>query len=96
MYFRVVKLIFAIFIAVSIISSAFAQEAQNPNPEDVKYSPKNLVDEDAMQAEMDFYAGNDHEAELIFKGLDAKKNHDIALWLRARPKKHKRLLWMRI
>jgi hypothetical protein len=80
MYLRVVKLIFSVFILSLIISPTFAQEAQNPNPEEVKYSPKNLVDEDAMQAEMDFYVGNDHEAELIFKGLNAKKNHDVALW----------------
>lgn len=80
MYLNKVRLILLISISALIISPLSAQEPQNPNPEDVKYSPKNLVDEDAMQAEMDFYAGNDHEAELIFKGLDAKKNHDIALW----------------
>ncbi|MCG2714483.1 MAG: hypothetical protein L6308_06580 [Candidatus Omnitrophica bacterium] len=80
MYLRVQKAILAIFIVSSIISPVFAKEAQNPNSEEVKYSPKNLQDKDAMQAEMDFYAGNDHEAELIFTGLRAKKDHDIALW----------------
>lgn len=80
MYSRAVKLILVIFCVFSIISPVFAKETQNPNSEEVKYSPKNLNDEDAMQAEMDFYVGNDHEAELIFKGLKAKKDHDIALW----------------
>ncbi|MDO9572394.1 MAG: hypothetical protein Q7J37_00725 [Candidatus Omnitrophota bacterium] len=80
MYLRVQKAILVIFIVSSIISPVFAKEAQNPNSEEVKYSPKNLQDKDAMQAEMDFYAGNDHEAELIFTGLRAKKDHDIALW----------------
>lgn len=80
MYLRVVKIILATFIVSSIISPVFAKEAQNPNSEEVKYSPKNLQDKDAMQAEMDFYAGNDHEAELIFTGLKAKKDHNIALW----------------
>ena len=80
MYLRVKKAILAIFIVSSIISPVFAKETQNPSSEEIKYSPKNLQDKDAMQAEMDFYAGNDHEAELIFTGLRAKKDHDIALW----------------
>ncbi|MFA6129687.1 MAG: hypothetical protein WC731_01710 [Candidatus Omnitrophota bacterium] len=80
MHLRVGKLILATLIVFSITFPVFAKGTQNSNPEEVKYSPKNLVDEDAMQAEMDFYAGNDHEAELIFKGLKAKKDHDVALW----------------
>lgn len=80
MYPRAVKLILVSFIVFSSMLPVFAKEAQNPNSEEIKYSPKNLVDEDAMQAEMDFYAGNDHVAELIFKGLKAKKDHGIALW----------------
>ncbi|MDP2043764.1 MAG: hypothetical protein Q8K15_01190, partial [Candidatus Omnitrophota bacterium] len=80
MFLRAIKLFLATFIVFSIITPVFAKEAQNPNSEEVKYSPRNLVDESAMLAEMDFYAGNDHEAELIFKGLKAKKDHNIALW----------------
>ncbi|MDP2928057.1 MAG: hypothetical protein Q8N80_04605 [Candidatus Omnitrophota bacterium] len=80
MPFKIIKLT-AIVFAISLITfPVFAAQSNNPNPEEPKYSPKNLQDKDAMQAEMDFYAGNDHEAELIFTGLIAKKDHDIALW----------------
>ena len=80
MYRMMLKLILVTFIVSSVTSPVFAKVAQNPTSEEVKYSPKNLVDKDAMQAEMDFYVGNDRQAELIFTGLIAKKDHDIALW----------------
>ncbi len=71
----------AIVLAISLISfPVFAAQTNNQNSEEARYNPKNLQDKDAMQAEMDFYAGNDHEAELIFTGLRTKKDHGIALW----------------
>jgi len=80
MSFKIIKLT-AIVCVISLATfPVFAAQTNNQNSEEVKYSPKNLQDKDAMQAEMDFYAGNDHEAELIFTGLKAKKDHDIALW----------------
>ena len=80
MSFKTVK-IFLIILVVSLINSpVFAQEPNNTSSEEEKYNPKNLTDEAAMQAEMDFYAGKNQVVELIFKGLKTKKNHDVALW----------------
>ncbi|MCX5668630.1 MAG: hypothetical protein NTX89_00700 [Candidatus Omnitrophica bacterium] len=80
MSFKINKLCTIVLVISLIACPVFAAQANNPAPEEVKYSPKNLQDKDAMQAEMDFYAGNDHEAELIFTGLQTKKDHNIALW----------------
>ncbi|MFA6357279.1 MAG: hypothetical protein WCY09_01225 [Candidatus Omnitrophota bacterium] len=80
MPFKVFKTFFVVLAIVSTTTLAFAQEPKNPISEEEKFNSKNLLDETAMQAEMDFYAGNDHQAELIFKGLKEKKNHDVALW----------------
>lgn len=80
MPFKITKLA-AIVLAISLITlPVFAAQGNTPTSDEIKYSPKNLQDKDAMQAEMDFYSGNDREAELIFTGLIGKKDHDIALW----------------
>lgn len=81
MPFKIFKLSVLAF-AISLVTTfpVFAAPTTDPNSDEMKYSPKNLQDKDGMQAEMDFYSGNDHQAELIFTGLQAQKNHDIALW----------------
>lgn len=81
MTFKIFKLS-ALAFAISLVATfpVFAAQTTDQNSEEIKYSPKNLQDKDAMQAEMDFYSGNDHQAQLIFTGLQAKKDHDIALW----------------
>lgn len=81
MRFRLVKLIFCAFILSTIILPAFAGELnENPVNPVSQNKPKIFTDENAMQAEMDFYVNNDAEAELIFNSLKTKKDHDVALW----------------
>lgn len=80
MSFKITKLTVIVLVLSLTAFPVFAAQANTPTPEEVRYSPKNLQDQDGMQAEMDFYSGNDRQAELIFTGLIAKKDHNIALW----------------
>ncbi|MCK9430309.1 MAG: tetratricopeptide repeat protein [Candidatus Omnitrophica bacterium] len=84
MYLKLVKFSLATFIAFSIIFPVFAEEIKTPSPQKIKNNPQAIPvffsDENAMLAEMDFYIGNNQEAETIFQGLKVKKDHDVALW----------------